>query len=168
MAQIVNNNNTSEGLTPFPPFKVEITTSKIKECLDSLGIECEEGLSSVPFRYEEENWLIITDSIPMITLVKRYSLEEEDRMIANAVASDVTSSGRLAHCIIEDDDEGNAESITFIASWVELSIDHFKQVLREYITIVNNAVGVSRYYFNRYNEDSKQKIAAERYPDLEQ
>jgi len=156
----------SVSISDLPKLNCSLTTSAIKQWLDSINVPCSEGMSHLSFRVEEENYTLHTDLLPMVSLVKRYQVEENDASIMERVMTEVDKTGRLAKAKLERDDEGNADCVMFQVTWVEGDIEHFKSTLREYIEILNNAVSSSQYYYHTFSSEEKDDKLAQQYPTL--
>lgn len=139
-----------------------VTTEGIAQWFGEQGYPLSVGLSVVHFQYEEENWSVYTDALPMVTIVKRYNVSPEDYDMTSAVVPKVQNSGRLVHVLFDPEDE--EPSIVFAASWMEPDMEHLKAVFKMYIDAIDNACGAMAYYADKYKEDKEKEDAYIRFP----
>lgn len=155
------------SIADLPNLRCELTTESVSEWFNSLGISCGVGMSQVIFKLDDEIYVLHTDALPMVSLVKMYDIEPEDAEVFDKVMNEIIRSDRLAKGRVKMDDDGKADALMFQVTWLEGSLEHFKEVLREYIGILDNAVEGSRYYYQKFSEEAKNKQTSQLYPTLE-
>lgn len=151
----------------LPNLKCELTTGAIHEWFDSMGIRNTTGMSSIEFVFEGNTYGLLTDGLPMISLVKRYELNLEEEDIFVRVMQEVDHAGRLVKAMVERDDDGKGEALLFFVSWFEGSLEHFKEVMKDYMDTIDDAIEISHYYYKMFSEEKKNEKTAQLYPTIE-
>lgn len=148
----------------FPEMYMNVTTARIADWMRQIGIECSEGLSNIRFRIDEETYILHTEELPMISVIKWYGVEDDTDM--EDVSRQVTDDGKIARSWVSRGEDDKIDGVAFAVSWVEPDMEHFKVVFKEYLDMIESAVNHSRVISYRKQERRRDEKLQLDYPEI--